>query len=344
VNRPTAIAIALLSAVLFGAATPASKVLLEAFTAQQLAGLLYLGAALAVAPTTWYRGLPRWPADRKNRLRLVGAIVFGGVLGPLFLLLGLRTAEATSVALWLNLELAATAVLGVMLFREHPGKLGWIGIAVAVAAALMLSSPGTTAGLVPGLLVAAACFCWGLDNNLTALIDGLTPSQSTFWKGLVAGTTNLAIGVALAPFDATAQSLTAALIVGALSYGASITLYVMSAQALGATRSQIVFSSAPFFGVLLSVLWLGESLTIASFVAGALFVAAIVFFTIERHAHSHRHEAMDHEHLHRHDDGHHDHEHAGLPRSTRHSHPHHHDELEHTHTHWPDLHHRHGHD
>jgi hypothetical protein len=40
---------ALLAAALFGAATPASKVLLMGLTSFQLAGLLYLGAALGVA-------------------------------------------------------------------------------------------------------------------------------------------------------------------------------------------------------------------------------------------------------------------------------------------------------
>ena len=111
----------------------------------------------------------------------------------------------------------------------------------------MLSAPGSTAGVWPGLLVAAACVCWGLDNNLTSLIDGLTPSQSTFWKGLVAGTTNLAIGIVLQPFAMEPGAISVAVVVGALAHGVSIALYITSAQALGATRSQIVFSTAPFF-------------------------------------------------------------------------------------------------
>src|SRR5947209_19444260 len=43
-------ALGLLSALLFGAATPAGKMLLGDFTPFQLAGLLYLGAAAGVAP------------------------------------------------------------------------------------------------------------------------------------------------------------------------------------------------------------------------------------------------------------------------------------------------------
>jgi hypothetical protein len=50
------LALALASAALFGAATPASKALLADLSPFQLAGLLYLGAALGVAPVAWRRG------------------------------------------------------------------------------------------------------------------------------------------------------------------------------------------------------------------------------------------------------------------------------------------------
>ncbi len=193
------------------------------------------------------------------------------------------------------------------------------------------------------LLVLAACACWGLDNHLTALIDGITPGQSTFWKGLVAGSTNFALGLTFDPFDAGPGSTSIALAVGALAYGASIVLYIMSAQSLGATRAQVVFSSAPFFGVALSVVMLGERLQAVHAVSAALFVGAITLLTLDRHAHRHSHEAQEHEHEHRHDDGHHDHEHAGQAADVRHSHRHRHAPLDHAHPHWPDLHHRHRH-
>jgi drug/metabolite transporter (DMT)-like permease len=341
-----AIGIAILSAALFGAATPASKLLLDDFTPFQLAGLLYLGAAIGVAPTAWQGGRFRLPArdDRTNRYRLLGAVLSGGVAGPVLLLLGLRSAEASSVALWLNFELAATALLGVLVFREHIGRLGWGGVAAAFAGAGILAFGGGVAGTMAACFVIAACLCWGLDNHLTALIDGITPSQSTFWKGLVAGVTNLAIGVVLAPLSTAGWPVIAALLVGVLAYGASIVLYISAAQRLGATRAQIAFASAPFFGVLLSVVLLAEPITMAHLIAGTLFITAIALFTLEQHSHRHTHPAIEHEHAHRHDDGHHDHAHPGLPPSTRHSHRHRHEPMEHAHPHWPDLHHRHSHD
>jgi uncharacterized membrane protein len=156
--------LALLAALLFGAATPISKILLQDLGSFQLAGLLYLGAALGVAPVALRPGsgaagpggLPRRD-DRKNWLRLAGSIVFGGILGPVLLLLALKMSDASSVSLRLNLELAATAALGVLIFHDHLVRRGLAGVVVALLAAGVLSlstgAPGAGAALLV-LLVA----------------------------------------------------------------------------------------------------------------------------------------------------------------------------------------------
>jgi drug/metabolite transporter (DMT)-like permease len=339
------LALGILSAVLFGASTPASKLLLGSLEPFQLAGLLYLGAALGMAPAVAIeRGRRRRMAfDRSNAARLLGAVLFGGVLGPVLLLFGLRLALAGSVSLLLNLEMVATAVLGVVLFREHLGPLGRVGVAGVVAAGAILAGVGGWPGLLATLLVAAACACWGLDNHLTASIDGITPARSTLVKGSVAGATNLAIGWLADPITAPVPHLIAALAVGALSYGASIALYIGSAHELGATRAQGVFAAAPFVGAGLSFTVLGEPFGPAHAAASALLVASVAALLASRHSHVHEHEAIEHIHSHRHDDGHHVHVHPGLPPETRHSHRHRHEHLVHEHPHWPDVHHRHDH-
>jgi drug/metabolite transporter (DMT)-like permease len=341
--RPVALAV--LAAALFGAGVPASKRLLSELSLFQLAGVLYLGAALGTAPLVARSGGFRLPAgsDRPNRVRLLGAVVAGGICGPLLLLQGLRLAGAASVSLWLNFEVAATALLGALLFRDHLGLRGAAGVGCVFAGAVLLSSPDGASGLAAGGLVLAACACWGLDNHLTALIDGITPSQSTFWKGLGAGAVNLAIGSATAPLAAGAVAIAAGLLVGVFAYGVSIALYISSAQALGATRAQTVFASAPFFGAVFSMLFLGEALGVVHLGSALLFAAGIGLLGLERHAHVHEHRAFEHEHAHRHDDGHHDHGHPEPPPGVWHSHRHQHEAVEHRHPHWPDLHHRHRH-
>jgi drug/metabolite transporter (DMT)-like permease len=295
-----ALALALASALLFGASAPASKLLLDPLSPFQLAGLLYLGAALGMAPRVVAdrRRAAPMRLDRANAARLAGAVLFGGILGPVLLLFGLRLTLAGSVSLLLNLEMVATALLGALLFREHLGRAGWLGVAGVVGAGALLAGGGGWPGILAALLVGAACLCWGLDNHLTALIDGITPARSTLAKGAVAGATNLAIGLATDPFSAPAAAVLAALAVGSISYGASIALYITSAHELGATRAQAVFASAPFVGAALSLALLGEPLGLVHAVAALLLAVSVALLFWSRHEHPHVHEALEHVHSH----------------------------------------------
>jgi len=333
---------ALASAVLFGAATPAAKTLLANLTAFQLAGLLYLGAAIGIAPRAFWRRGDRPPLDPVNRRRLAGAVVLGGIAGPVLLLLGLRSASAGSVSLLLNVEVAATALLAALVFGETLGARGWLGVGGVIATGTALSWSTGWPGVVSGALVASACTCWGFDNNFTALIDGMSPSETTLWKTAIAGTTNLVIGVALEPITAPATTIVVALGVGALCYGVSIALYITAAHQEGAIRTQTVFAAAPFVGAALSWAVLHEPIGGVQVLAGVCFLGAVALLTFDRHFHGHAHEPLSHTHSHRHDDGHHGHAHPELPVGGRHSHWHEHPATEHAHSHVSDLHHRHG--
>jgi drug/metabolite transporter (DMT)-like permease len=264
-----------------------------------------------------------------------------------FLLLSLEAATASSVSLWLNLETVGTAVLAWLFFKEDMGVRAWIATALVVSGGLLLALPFEAASMAALAWIAAAALCWGLDNNVTSLIDGLTPAQSTLVKGIVAGSVNLGLGLSIeGPLDLGpegVQLLLASLAVGGLGYGLSIALYVRSAQHLGATRSQLIFAAAPFLGLVLSWFIVGEEIRLVHLVAGAGMAVGITLMMKAKHSHHHVHESMVHTHSHRHDDGHHNHEHPGQDPSHRHTHEHEHEPMEHDHIHRPDLHHRHDH-
>lgn len=340
-----AIVLAVLSAMLFAGAAPAGKVMLASLPPFQLAGLFYLGAALGVSPMIVKSAAARepWSFSAKTIKRLSVALMFGGVLAPVFLLLGLKVASASSVSMWLTLEAVFTAVIARFVFREHLGKVGWLSVALATGAAVLLCVQEGTSGLLAGCLSALACLCWGIDNNSTAIIDGISPARITFLKGLAAGSTNFILGMIFEPHVLTAETIGQALLVGALAYGLSLTLYITAAQQLGATRSQMIFATAPFFGVMFSAIFLREALTSMQIVAGGVMGLAIYLLMNDQHAHHHEHEETEHIHMHSHDDGHHNHSHPGLPQTLRHSHWHRHEPHSHNHPHWPDLHHRHNH-
>lgn len=332
----------LAAAVLFGASAPAASVLAGDMPALVLAGLLYLGAAFAVTPSV-LRNRPSTTALASGWRPLGVAVVVGGAIGPVLLMSGLARTSAATASLLLNFELVATIVLAATLFREHLGtRLLAAAALISGAGVILVWQPGVAFD-TGGLLVIGACACWGLDNAVTSKIDQLAPEHITLTKGLVAGTVNLTLGLLLSrSLGINAAEVLAALAIGALGYGASITLWVKGARDLGAARGQVIFAAAPFIGALAAWVVLGDSITIAQLVAVPAAIAGVGLSLRSGHEHEHVHEPMVHDHEHRHDDGHHNHTHVP-PAAGRHSHRHEHVPLVHAHPHVPDLHHRHEH-
>jgi drug/metabolite transporter (DMT)-like permease len=344
--KAISVVMGLLAGLFFGLATPLSKIILSQLNSFQLAGLLYIGAALSFLPFILKNRHVEITSLRKTvkKKQTIGIILFGGILGPLFLMMGLQTANAMSVSIWLNLELVATAVLGVLFFKDHLDRFAIIGIILTLAAGIITSVQESNSGIFSGALILLACIAWGFDNHLTAIVDGVSTQTITFIKGVFGGFTNLVIGMFLSDWQIKLDYIPLAIILGVFSYGISIFFYVTSAQNLGATRSQILFSSAPFWGIFTAYLFLGENLSIIVLLAIALLVLGILFTNLASHGHEHFHKGITHIHLHSHDDEHHGHKHiendeVGL----KHSHIHEHTEGKHTHKHYPDIHHRHEH-
>ena len=206
------------AAALFGASTPAASVIAEDMKPLVLAGLLYLGAAIAVSPW-WITRRPDSGALRRDWRPLALAIVAGGAVGPALLTAGLVHTPAATVSLLLNMELVATVVLAATLFREHLGR-NMITAALLVTAAglLLVWEPGASVR-AGALMIVGACACWGLDNSVTSRIDQVSPQHVVFLKGVVAGTVNLALGLMITG----AGNIDGWSVVGALVVGGSAT-------------------------------------------------------------------------------------------------------------------------
>ena len=340
---------ALGAALLFGAGTPLAKLLLEGIGPWLLAGLLYLGSGLGLTLLrVLRRSAPRARLAPGEWPWLAGAVVAGGVVGPVLLMWGLLGMPASGAALLLNAEGVFTAVIAWVVFRENVDRRILVGMLAIVAGALVLSWPGQArpsfGDALPALAVLGACLAWGIDNNLTrkvALADAVWLASV---KGLAAGATNLVLALALGAAWPALPSLGGALAVGLGAYGFSLVLFVVALRHLGTARTGAYFSVAPFFGALVAVLALGEPVTTPLLVAGALMAVGVWLHLSERHEHGHEHLPLEHEHEHEHDP-HHQHAHADpFEPAVSHTHRHRHEPLRHRHTHFPDAHHRHGHD
>lgn len=344
----TGILLAIASAVLFGASTPFAKLLLGAVDPWMMAALLYLASGTGLAAVHASRAALRIaaaeaPLRRADIPWLAMVILSGGIGGPVLLMLDLKRTDAAGASLLLNLEGLATMGIAWLVFRENVDRRLLLGALAILAGAALLSWQGSAALDGGAALIAAACLCWGIDNNLTRKLSSADPVQIAMIKGLVAGGVNLVLALMGGAAVPSAGLVAAAAVVGFLGYGVSIALFVLALRHLGTARAGAYFSLAPFVGAVLAVGMLGEPVTGRLLVAGLLMGIGLWLHVSERHDHVHTHEVMGHEHRHWHDE-HHQHAHGpDDPPGEPHTHWHRHEPLTHRHPHYPDLHHRHRH-
>jgi len=241
----------------------------------------------------------------------------------------------------------ATTAIAALVFKEAIGRrTGWAILCTTAASILLSLNPSGDWGISIGALgILAACVLWGIDNNFTRNISAKDPLTIVTIKGLSAGSFSLILALILrSPLPAFEVALRA-MILGSISYGVSVVLFVRAMRGLGAVRTSALFSAAPLAGVILSLLLFREMPNVLFVVALPLMMVGTLLVLNEQHGHVHVHAAVAHEHRHQHADEHHAHEIPGdAAYDQAHSHEHEHPQIEHEHGHRPDIHHRHSHD
>lgn len=344
---------AILAALLFGISAPLSKVLLGNIDPVPLASLLYLGSGTGLF---LYQLIKRFTGkhaeaeaslSRKDLPWLTGAIVFGGVIAPIILMISLQRTPASTASLLLNFESVATTFIAWVIFKENIGRRVGFAVGLITLSSVLLSWDFSNQwGLSIGALgVIFACICWGIDNNFTRNISAKNPFSIVTVKGIGAGLFSLILSVLLDSPMPDFKIILCAMLLGFFSYGLSIVLFVLAMRSLGSARTSAFFGTAPFIGAVVSFLIYKSPPDVMFMAAMPIMILGAVLLLRDQHGHKHFHEQVTHEHKHAHTDGHHNHlhENTGDSTNTTHSHVHEHEILEHTHEHAPDIHHRHNH-
>lgn len=269
---------ALSAAVLFGASAPFAKSLLGTASPQGMAGLLYVGSGIGMALVRALR-----PGERADTLKkkdlpwLSGSVLAGGAAAPILLMNALQRMPASEASLLLNLEAVFTALIAWLLFKEKFSARVGMGLIIVIAGGILLGWHGSTRlseGWGPAL-VAGACVAWGFDNNFMERISRSDALQIAMIKGLVAGSVNILIALALDATWPSASKLGLAATLGFFGYGISLVLFVMALRRIGATRTIAAFSMAPFVGTIVGVAVFGEPLTWLLAASGALMALGV---------------------------------------------------------------------
>ena len=274
---------ALASAICFGAAAPASKQLVAAINPWLMAGLLYTGAGIGLSLLWVARGLGAHALPRGRRLSgrawwwFFGATLAGGGVAPVLLMLGLARTPASTGSLLLNLEAVLTVLIAGVFFHERVRFWVGLGIAAVIGGGIILAWQGEfiLSGPLGPLAVAGACLAWALDNNLTRQIAHHDPIQIAALRGLFAGAIVVGLGFLFGATSPDAWLMVGAGALGLIGYGLPLVFFVLALRELGTARTGAMFATAPFIGAVVSIIALGEPVTLRLGIAGAFMAFGV---------------------------------------------------------------------
>ncbi len=278
-NHTTAILLAVLAAALYAISTPVSKVMLQVVPPTMVAAFLYLGAGIGVGSMMLVRYERKQPSSEerlhRNDIPYAAAMVVLDIAAPILMMYGLKTCSAANTSLLNNFEIVATAIIALLFFGEAVNRRLWAAISFVTAASILLSLDNGRIGEAltfsrGSLLVLGATICWGLENNCTRQIADRDPMEIVTIKGFGSGFGALAIALIVGECLPNWQHMVTILFLGYMSYGLSIYCYTYAQRTIGAAKTSTYYALAPFIGALLSILLLGEPITLIFIIASMI--------------------------------------------------------------------------
>jgi drug/metabolite transporter (DMT)-like permease len=270
-----AIFYAILAAALYALSTPVSKVMLQTVSPLMVASFLYIGAGIGMGAMMLLREKRgRTTEERLHRsdLPYTVSMVVLDILAPILLMFGLTTCSAANTSLLNNFEIVATALFALFMFHERVSRKLWLAIAFVTVASILLSIDGeslddTFSFSFGSLLVLGATICWGLENNCTRQIADRDPMEIVTVKGFGSGLGAMVIALCAGAEFPAFSSLLIILLLGYVAYGLSIYFYTYSQRVIGAAKTSTYYALAPFIGAFLSIVLLGERITLIFVIA-----------------------------------------------------------------------------
>ena len=272
-----AIGYAILAAVFYAVNVPVSKVLLREVGPTTMAALLYLGAGVGIGMLSLF-SRNSWeksePLSKKDLPYVIGMIVLD-IAAPIFLMLGISYGSSANASLLGNFEIVATTLIALFIFREAVSKRLWAAIALITLSSILLSFEGTDSFRFSygSLFVLLATVCWGVENNCTRNIASKSTYEIVVLKGIFSGLGSLLIAFIMRETMPGTGYAVVALLLGFVSYGLSIFLYVRAQRVLGAAKTSAYYAVAPFVGAFLSFVFLKEQLSWKYLKALAVMIA-----------------------------------------------------------------------
>ncbi|TFG02951.1 MAG: DMT family transporter [Promethearchaeota archaeon] len=292
---------ALIAALLFGLSTPISKILLTEIDPITLSGWSYIFSGLFLLPGLKYIKKEKY-LNSKDLLKISLIIIFGSILGPIFVLIGLANSSAFQASLFLNFEVVFTVLIAILVFKEKITIKNGIGIILIIVLLFSWSInfkffDYMTFFSVGVSLIVLGCLFWAIDNNITRTLEGKSSIMITMIKSLCGGIITIFIAIILQIniFLSLSQFLIV-FIFGVLTFGISIACFITALKYIGTIKAGIILALSPFISAILSIIINQETISLVDLIIFFLVFFGLVLITLENPEKLHGHHFIIHAH------------------------------------------------
>lgn len=148
----------------------------------------------------------KWKLEYSISSVIYGCLIgFLGATGQLALFFALRIAPAYLVFPLLSLTPVVTIILAVIFLKEKTGKLGWIGIGIALIAILLLSYQPPGDEMVHGIwwmvLTAIPLLAWGAQGFIIRFANETMKAESIFFYMAVSSLLLIPVALVITDFS-----------------------------------------------------------------------------------------------------------------------------------------------
>ena len=201
---------------------------------------------------------------------LAATAIASGLVAPYIYFVGLQESTASDAALLGNGEMVFTVLIATMFFGERLGRKGYLALTllgfgiVAVITDLQFSSTSLDLAAPGHILILAATFLWGVDNNVTsAVTERVDVARIIQIKAVISGIG--LFGVAYLLHALVIRNLTdlfSVFLFGIFVFSGTAFLSIQSLKRLGPITTTIVFPITSVFGLLFAYVLLKENITV----------------------------------------------------------------------------------
>ena len=277
-NHHIAVISAVSAAVLYAICIPCAKLLSIHTGSTFLGAFLYLGAGLGLFITSPFIKNQQTKPLTKKELPYTIAMILLDIGAIIFLMFGIARTNSANVSLLGNFELVATVFAAFLIFKEAITKKLLLGIILITIASIILSFEGKASFVFStgSIFVVLSCIFWGLENNCTRAISSKDTRQITTIKGIFSGIGSLVVALVIGEAIPDYKWILTSLLLGFISYGISVCLYIYSQRYLGAAKTGALYSIAQFAGVFFSIIILKERPEIQFYIALCIMIIATI--------------------------------------------------------------------